>query len=78
MWPQGGYGRLRQKGVVVLCAGAVIFSMPRVASSESLQPLGLGLHPNTLRFRMKKLGIVCPDRRGGGGTHRRTSLGESA
>jgi formate hydrogenlyase transcriptional activator len=24
----------------------------------------LGLHPNTLRFRMKKLGIVCPDRRG--------------
>jgi transcriptional regulator with GAF, ATPase, and Fis domain len=23
----------------------------------------LGLHPNTLRFRMKKLGIVCPDRR---------------
>jgi transcriptional regulator with GAF, ATPase, and Fis domain len=22
----------------------------------------LGLHPNTLRFRMKKLGIVCPDR----------------
>jgi formate hydrogenlyase transcriptional activator len=25
----------------------------------------LGLHPNTLRFRMKKLGIVSPDRRGG-------------
>ncbi len=24
----------------------------------------LGLHPNTLRFRMKKLGIVCPGRRG--------------
>jgi formate hydrogenlyase transcriptional activator len=24
----------------------------------------LGLHPNTLRFRMKKLGIICPDRRG--------------
>ena len=24
----------------------------------------LGLHPNTLRFRMKKLGIVGPDRRG--------------
>jgi formate hydrogenlyase transcriptional activator len=23
----------------------------------------LGLHPNTLRFRMKKLGVVCPDRR---------------
>ncbi len=23
----------------------------------------LGLHPNTLRFRMKKLGIICPDRR---------------
>ena len=22
----------------------------------------LGLHPNTLRFRMKKLGIACPDR----------------
>ena len=26
----------------------------------------LGLHPNTLRFRMKKLGIVCPDRQGRG------------
>ena len=28
----------------------------------------LGIHPNTLRFRMKKLGVVCPDgraRRGG-------------
>ena len=25
----------------------------------------LGLHPNTLRFRMKKLGIVCPNRQGG-------------
>jgi formate hydrogenlyase transcriptional activator len=24
----------------------------------------LGLHPNTLRFRMKKLGISCPERRG--------------
>src|SRR4029450_12150112 len=24
----------------------------------------LGIHPNTLRFRMKKLDIVCPDRRG--------------
>jgi formate hydrogenlyase transcriptional activator len=23
----------------------------------------LGVHPNTLRFRMKKLGVVCPDRR---------------
>jgi formate hydrogenlyase transcriptional activator len=21
----------------------------------------LGIHPNTLRFRMKKLGVVCPD-----------------
>jgi formate hydrogenlyase transcriptional activator len=21
----------------------------------------LGVHPNTLRFRMKKLGVVCPD-----------------
>jgi sugar diacid utilization regulator len=20
----------------------------------------LGIHPNTLRFRMKKLGVVCP------------------
>ena len=27
----------------------------------------LGLHPNTLRFRMKKLGIVCPERREAGG-----------
>ena len=26
--------------------------------------LRLGLHPNTLRFRMKKLGIVIPNRRG--------------
>jgi transcriptional regulator with GAF, ATPase, and Fis domain len=25
----------------------------------------LGVHPNTLRFRMKKLGIVCPGRRAG-------------
>ena len=24
----------------------------------------LGIHPNTLRFRMKKLGVVCPDGRG--------------
>jgi formate hydrogenlyase transcriptional activator len=24
----------------------------------------LGLHPNTLRFRMKKLGVVCPEGRG--------------
>ena len=24
----------------------------------------LGIHPNTLRFRMKKLGVVCPDSRG--------------
>jgi transcriptional regulator with GAF, ATPase, and Fis domain len=24
----------------------------------------LGIHPNTLRFRMKKLGIVCPEGRG--------------
>jgi formate hydrogenlyase transcriptional activator len=24
----------------------------------------LGIHPNTLRFRMKKLGVVCPDARG--------------
>jgi transcriptional regulator with GAF, ATPase, and Fis domain len=24
----------------------------------------LGIHPNTLRFRMKKLGVVCPDTRG--------------
>jgi transcriptional regulator with GAF, ATPase, and Fis domain len=24
----------------------------------------LGIHPNTLRFRMKKLGVVCPDNRG--------------
>ena len=23
-----------------------------------------GIHPNTLRFRMKKLGVVCPDGRG--------------
>jgi formate hydrogenlyase transcriptional activator len=23
----------------------------------------LGVHPNTLRFRMKKLGVACPDRR---------------
>jgi transcriptional regulator of acetoin/glycerol metabolism len=27
----------------------------------------LGLHPNTLRFRMKKLGVVCPERRRGQG-----------
>jgi transcriptional regulator with GAF, ATPase, and Fis domain len=31
----------------------------------------LGIHPNTLRFRMKKLGVVCPDSRG-----RRRSSGE--
>ena len=24
----------------------------------------LGIHPNTLRFRMKKLGVVCPESRG--------------
>jgi len=24
----------------------------------------LGIHPNTLRFRMKKLGVACPDARG--------------
>src|SRR5688572_18579899 len=24
----------------------------------------LGIHPNTLRFRMKKLGVVCPEHRG--------------
>ena len=24
----------------------------------------LGVHPNTLRFRMKKLGVVCPPGRG--------------
>jgi transcriptional regulator with GAF, ATPase, and Fis domain len=24
----------------------------------------LGVHPNTLRFRMKKLGVVCPGGRG--------------
>jgi formate hydrogenlyase transcriptional activator len=24
----------------------------------------LGIHPNTLRFRMRKLGVVCPDSRG--------------
>ena len=24
----------------------------------------LGLHPNTLRFRIKKLGVVLPERRG--------------
>ena len=24
----------------------------------------LGIHPNTLRFRMKKLGVMCPDGRG--------------
>ncbi len=24
----------------------------------------LGVHPNTLRFRMKKLGVVCPDNKG--------------
>ena len=24
----------------------------------------LGVHPNTLRFRMKKLGVVCPEGRG--------------
>jgi len=24
----------------------------------------LGIHPNTLRFRMKKLGVTCPDGRG--------------
>ena len=23
----------------------------------------LGIHPNTLRFRMKKLGVVCPESR---------------
>jgi formate hydrogenlyase transcriptional activator len=28
----------------------------------------LGIHPNTLRFRMKKLGVVCPDRRPRQGT----------
>ena len=33
----------------------------------------LGLHPNTLRFRMKKLGIVCPERREAGG--RRAAIG---
>jgi DNA-binding NtrC family response regulator len=27
----------------------------------------LGLHPNTLRFRIKKLGVVIPDRRAGAG-----------
>jgi len=32
----------------------------------------LGIHPNTLRFRMKKLGVVCPDSRG----RRRSSPGE--
>ena len=32
----------------------------------------LGLHPNTLRFRMKKLGIVCADR----GAGRLTRTGE--
>ena len=29
----------------------------------------LGVHPNTLRFRMKKLGVVCPE-----GRTRRTAL----
>ena len=24
----------------------------------------LGIHPNTLRFRMKKLGVMCPQGRG--------------
>jgi hypothetical protein len=24
----------------------------------------LGVHPNTLRFRIKKLGVVMPERRG--------------
>ena len=24
----------------------------------------LNIHPNTLRFRMKKLGVICPDGRG--------------
>ena len=33
----------------------------------------LGVHPNTLRFRMKKLGVVCPERREAGG--RRTAIG---
>jgi DNA-binding NtrC family response regulator len=35
----------------------------------------LGIHPNTLRFRMKKLGVVCP---GGPGRHSRRSSGNSA
>ena len=33
----------------------------------------LGIHPNTLRFRMKKLGVVCPDSRG---RRRSSSSGE--
>jgi formate hydrogenlyase transcriptional activator len=24
----------------------------------------LGIHPNTLRFRIKKLGVIIPERRG--------------
>jgi formate hydrogenlyase transcriptional activator len=32
----------------------------------------LGIHPNTLRFRMKKLGVVCPDGRSG---HQRSAPG---
>jgi hypothetical protein len=33
----------------------------------------LGIHPNTLRFRMKKLGVVCPD-----GTRRRQTRAATA
>jgi formate hydrogenlyase transcriptional activator len=32
----------------------------------------LGIHPNTLRFRMKKLGVVCPD---GRSRHQRSAPG---
>jgi transcriptional regulator with GAF, ATPase, and Fis domain len=33
----------------------------------------LGIHPNTLRFRMKKLGVVCPDGRARAGTPTRAN-----
>ena len=36
----------------------------------------LGVHPNTLRFRMKKLGVICPD--GRARLHREAATGRSA
>ena len=35
----------------------------------------LGIHPNTLRFRIKKLGVVCPD---GRGRHRQKATDDHA